>query len=88
MSTPLEGMMGEEEPEGETESEPEENGGHDPYEGMAEDLMEAIKDGDAASLASALKAFVAHCDTAPHSEGPHEPGKLHGLLGLSAAHEE
>ena len=53
----------------------------DPAHEMAETLIEAFKDGDAESLATTLKAFIAHCEMAPHMEASHTPPKLGALLG-------
>lgn len=84
MKTPLDAMMdkddGEDMPDA-PESSPDMPA--DPKHGMAEDIIEAVKDGDAESLASALHAFFTHCDMGPHAEGPHVAPKLHDMMGLA-----
>jgi hypothetical protein len=40
----------------------------DDHELLAEDVLAAVKDGDASALSEALKAFILACDTAPDDE--------------------
>ena len=52
--------------EEQAESHPDES-----LHACAEDLLGAIKAGDAAGVADALKAFFHICDSMPHEEGEH-----------------
>jgi hypothetical protein len=42
-----------------------------PIDGIAQDLIDAVKSGDKGLVASALEAAFMHYDSEPHVEGPH-----------------
>ena len=56
---------------GPVEPSPKEGDGSDVLEAIADELIEAVKMGDAKSVATALKAAFAHCEAEPHEEGSH-----------------
>lgn len=44
---------------------------YDGLESAAEDLIQAMNEGNAKAVASALRAAFELCDSQPHEDGPH-----------------
>ncbi len=51
---------------------PDEDADYDMLESAAEDLKQALDEGNVKAIASALRAAFELCDSQPHEEGPHE----------------
>jgi hypothetical protein len=51
--------------------EPDEEPEYDALESAGQDLIDAVKSGDAKAAAAALRAAFQLADSQPHEEGPH-----------------